>query len=59
MKHTGPSVVDVLTVASYNPARAIGMEKEIGSIEVGKRADIIITDNSFNVKHTFVNGVKV
>ena len=50
---------EVSKMASYNPARAIGMEKEIGSIEVGKRADIIITDNSFNVMHTFVNGVKV
>ena len=50
---------EVSKMSSYNPALVIGMEKETGSIEVGKRADIIITDKSFNVTHTFVNGIKV
>lgn len=42
--------------ASLNPATAIGMEKNKGSIEAGKDADIIITDNEFNVRKTIIGG---
>ncbi len=40
-----PSIVpayDVLEFATINGAKALGMEKEIGSIEVGKKADVIL-----------------
>ena len=34
----------VLEMATMNGARAMGMQKEVGSIEVGKRADIVLID---------------
>jgi len=42
--------------ASLNPATAIGVADKKGSIEVGKDADIIITDNEFNVQKTIIGG---
>lgn len=43
--HRNPNAIDpytILEMATINGARLYGMEKEIGSIEAGKRADIII-----------------
>jgi len=34
----------VLNMATMNGARAMGMESEIGSIEVGKKADLVLID---------------
>lgn len=42
--------------ASLNPATAIGVADRKGSLEVGKDADIIITDDSFNVLKTIIGG---
>ena len=35
---------DVVSMATREGARAIGLENEIGSIEVGKRADLVLID---------------
>lgn len=42
--------------ASLNPAVTLGLDKTKGSIDVGKDADIIITDNEFNVYKTIIGG---
>jgi 5-methylthioadenosine/S-adenosylhomocysteine deaminase len=42
-----PTVVSaqqVLDFATLGGARAIGLEKEIGSIEIGKRADLVVIE---------------
>lgn len=41
---TAVSARDALTMATIGGARAIDMEREIGSLEKGKRADIILVD---------------
>lgn len=49
-------VVEAVKLASLNPANSINMGQTIGSIAVGKKADIIIFDNDIEIKHAFVNG---
>jgi 5-methylthioadenosine/S-adenosylhomocysteine deaminase len=41
---TTASAQKVLDMATIDGARAIGMEKELGSIEKGKRADLVLVD---------------
>jgi N-acetylglucosamine-6-phosphate deacetylase len=43
-------------MASLNPARVIGIDHITGSVEQGKDADIIVTDDEFNVKFVMVKG---
>ncbi len=47
---------ECVNCASLNPATTIGVADKKGSIEVGKDADIIITDNEFNVEKTIIKG---
>ncbi len=47
---------ECVNCASLNPANAIGIGDKKGSLEVGKDADIIITDCEFNVEKTIIGG---
>ena len=54
--HTGVSIVDAFNMASRNPAKAIGLIDEIGTIEKGKIADLVIIDDNFNVERVICKG---
>jgi imidazolonepropionase-like amidohydrolase len=40
--------IEAIRIASYNGARALGMENRIGSIEVGKQADLVVIDGDIS-----------
>lgn len=42
--YLGMSVEDALLSATYNSAKTLQIEKEVGTIEIGKKADLIIWD---------------
>ena len=48
---------ETLQLATINGAKAMGMEKEIGSITVGKKADLILVDLEENYVERPVNDV--
>ena len=45
-----------LKSCTINPARVIGEDGKIGSIAVGKCADLIVTDDELNIKEVYING---
>lgn len=47
---------ECVNCASLNPATVLGIDDRKGSIEIGKDADIIITDGEFNVEKTIIGG---
>jgi N-acetylglucosamine-6-phosphate deacetylase len=57
--HTGLPLWRVVNMASLNPARSIGMDNRKGTLEIGRDADVLVTDGDFNVRATFVGGRQV
>lgn len=43
-------------MASCNPARAVGLDEEIGTIEAGKRADLVFVNDRFDVQQVMLGG---
>ncbi len=56
MLSLGISEVEVSRMASLNPAKLLGIERDFGSIEVGKRADLVVLDEQGNVKFSMIGG---
>ena len=56
MMHTNCGIAQAFVMASLNPARIIKMDDEIGSIEKGKRADLVFVDDRFNVSKVILDG---
>ena len=54
--HSDIPLYECVNCASLHPAKAIGVDARKGSLEVGKDADIIITDAEFNVEKTIIGG---
>jgi len=45
-----------LKAATINPAKSAGIDKDIGSLTIGKRADILVLDKDLNIKNIIFNG---
>lgn len=55
-ENTELEIYEAVNCASLYPATALGEDNEIGSLEEGKRADIILTDDKFNINMTILGG---
>ncbi len=60
----GMKPFDALKAITINPARHIGIEDRVGSLEVGKDADVVVCDGdpfeiSCENRYVFINGVNV
>jgi N-acetylglucosamine-6-phosphate deacetylase len=57
MLSLGIAESDVARMASLNPARLLGIADGCGSIEEGKRADLVALDSEGNVRLTIIGGL--
>ena len=56
MLSLGFTGAEVSQMASGNPARLLGLEKTYGSLEAGKRADLVAFDDEGNLKFVMIGG---
>lgn len=59
MRHTGHGLCHAIRCASLNPAKLLGIDDKVGSIEKGKIANLILIDGMVNVKSVYLQGEKV
>ncbi|MEF3022956.1 N-acetylglucosamine-6-phosphate deacetylase [Vibrio mimicus] len=56
VEHVGIALDEALRMATLYPAKAIGVDDELGRIKKGMIANLTVFDRDFNVKATVVNG---
>lgn len=56
MTHTGYGLCHSIRMATLNPARMLGIEDEVGSLEEGKKANIIIIDDAVRIQKVILEG---
>ena len=56
MRYTGAALEDIVPMVTRNPARAIGMDSRMGSIEPGKLADLVVLDGQIDIRAVFCRG---
>ncbi len=56
VEKVGVSFTQAVDYATINPAKNLGLDGEIGSIKVGKRADFTVLNKNYDVIYTIVAG---
>jgi len=56
VKNMGVTIEQAVKTASVNPAKAIGVFDEYGSLEPGKIANIVLLDQELNIKAVYIKG---
>lgn len=59
VEHVGIALDESLRMATLYPARAMGVEKKLGSIEAGKVANLTVFTRDYQIIQTIVNGDEV
>lgn len=59
VEHVGIALDETLRMATLYAARAIGVDKQLGSIEVGKVANLTAFTRDYKITKTIVNGNEV
>jgi N-acetylglucosamine-6-phosphate deacetylase len=49
----------IIRMATLTPARIVGLDAEIGSLEIGKRADLVVLNESLEVEAVYIGGEQI
>lgn len=55
-ENTGITIQEAVKMVTANPAKELGLYSELGSIEIGKNADLTIFNHKIEIMTTLVNG---
>lgn len=53
---TDLSIPEIFKMATLNPARKLKLDHKLGQLKTGYQADLVIFDQNFKVKKTFIDG---
>lgn len=59
MKHTAYGLCHAVQMGSLNAARMLGIDDEVGSLEAGKKANILLMDDMVHIKRIYFEGEPV
>jgi len=55
-RQAGVPLPHAVRMASLTPARILNIDADLGSIEIGKRADLVVMDADLNVRQVYLGG---
>lgn len=53
---TGRPIWEVIRLATLTPARILGLDHQLGSLEIGKLADLVVLSNDLSVRQVYISG---
>lgn len=59
VRYTGASLPEAVRMASLTPAERVGAARHVGSLEAGKRADVVLLDRRLKVREVFLAGERL
>jgi N-acetylglucosamine-6-phosphate deacetylase len=58
IESTGCPLWEAVRMASLTPARIAGFDRDFGSLQVGKRADLLVLDKQLNIQEVYIDGIR-
>lgn len=59
MKHTAYGLCHAIKFSTINPARMARLDREVGSLEPGKKANLLLMDDMVRIRSVFLEGESV
>ena len=56
VEHVGISLEKAVQMASYYPAKVLGIDKNVGLLELGYMANLVVFDDNWQVQRVMING---